>query len=92
MAVKFRKKAIKFLEKASPEEVAKIQKQLKKLFTAVEEQGIIPFSDFDIKKLKGEWEGFYRLRIGKVRVVFAVNFDSLDVEIYSIGSRGDIYK
>lgn len=92
MAVKFRKKAIKFLEKASPEEVAKIQKQLNKLFTAIEEQGIIPFSDFDIKKLKGEWEGFYRLRIGKVRVVLAVNFDSLDVEIYSIGSRGDIYK
>jgi mRNA interferase RelE/StbE len=62
------------LEKANPEEVAKIQESLNKLFTAVDEQRIIPFLNFDIKKLKREWEEFYRLRVGKVRVGFCSKF------------------
>ena len=92
MAVRFRKKAIKFLEKVSSEEVAKIQEQLRQLVFAVEEQGVIPFNDLDIKKMKGEWDGFYRLRIGKIRVLFTVNLDSADIEICVIGARGDVYK
>jgi mRNA interferase RelE/StbE len=65
---------------------------LSQILTAVEEQGIVPFSDLDIKRLRGEWEGSYRLRVGKVRVVFTVNFDSTDIEIYAVGFREDIYK
>ena len=92
MAVKFHKQAIKFLQKANPEDVAKIQGQLSQLLIAVEEQGIIPFTVLDIKKMKGEWEGFYRLRVGKIRVIFTVSLDSAHVEIYTIGARGDVYK
>jgi mRNA interferase RelE/StbE len=62
------------------------------LLIAVEEQGIIPFTVLDIKKMKGEWEGFYRLRIGKIRVIFTVSLDGADVEIYTIRARGDVYK
>jgi mRNA interferase RelE/StbE len=92
MAVKFHKQAIKFLQKANPEDVARIQGQLSQLLIAVEEQGVIPFTILDIKKMKGEWEGFYRLRVGKIRVIFTVSLDSADVEIYTIGARGDVYK
>ena len=92
MAVHFRKQPIKFLQTASPEDLARIQKQLNQLFTAIEEQGIIPFNDLDIKRMKGEWEGFYRLRIGKIRAIFTINLDSADIEVYAIGYRGDIYK
>ena len=92
MAVKFRKEAIKFLQKASPEDAARIQSQLNQLLVAVEEQGFIPFTDLDIKKMKGEWEGFYRLRVGKIRVVFSLSNDSDDIEVYIIGARGDVYK
>jgi mRNA interferase RelE/StbE len=92
MAVKFHKQAIKFLHKANPEDVARIQGQLSQLLLAIEEQSIIPFTVLDIKKMKGEWEGFYRLRVGKIRVIFTVSLDSADVEIFTIGSRGDIYK
>lgn len=92
MAVKFRKQAIKFLQKTTLEDAAKIQGQLSQLLIAIEEQGIIPFNDLDIKKMKGEWEWFYRLRIGKIRVIFAVNLDSASIEIYTIGARGDVYK
>jgi mRNA interferase RelE/StbE len=92
MAVKFRKEAINFLQKASPEDAARIQSQLNQLLVAVEEQGFIPFMDLDIKKMKGEWEGFYRLRIGKIRVIFSLSNDSDDIEVYIIGARGDVYK
>ena len=59
---------------------------------AVEEQGIIPFTELDIKKMKGNWKGFYRLRVGKNRVIFTVDFNSKEITIFAIGSRGDIYK
>ncbi len=49
MAVKFRKQAIKFLEKANSEELENIRNQIKIIMIAVEEQGIIPFTDLDIK-------------------------------------------
>ena len=92
MAVKFRKQAVKFLQKANSEDVAKIQSQLNQLLIAIEQQGIIPFTELDIKKMRGEWEGFYRLRVGKIRVIFIVDFDSSQLEVYTIGARGDVYK
>ncbi len=92
MAVKFRKEAIKFLQKASPEDAARIRSQLNQLLVTVEEQGFIPFTDLDIKKMKGEWEGFYRLRVGKIRVIFALSNDFNGIEVYTIGARGDVYK
>ncbi len=91
MAVKFHKQAIKFLQKANPEDFTRIQGQLSQLLIAVEDQGVIPFTALDIKKMKGEWEGFYRLRVGKIRVIFTVSLDSAELEIYTIGtSRASI--
>lgn len=92
MAVKFRKQAIKFLEKSNPEELKNIREQIKLITIAVEEQGIIPFTKLNIKKMKGDWKGFYRLRIGKNRIIFTVDFNLRDIIIYAIGARGDIYK
>ncbi|MBE9171485.1 type II toxin-antitoxin system RelE/ParE family toxin [Pleurocapsales cyanobacterium LEGE 06147] len=92
MAVKFRKQAIKFLEKSNPQEIENIRSSIQLITLAVEEQGIIPFTELDIKKMKGDWKGYYRLRIGKNRVIFTIDFNSKDIIIYAIGARGDIYK
>lgn len=92
MAIKFRKKASKFLEKANLEDAERIQEKLNLLITMVEDHRILPFIELDIKKMKGEWEGFYRLRIGNIRVIFSVNLDCAEVEVYAIGTRGDVYK
>ncbi len=92
MVIKFRKDAIKFLEKATLEDASRIREKLNELLTFVEEQGIIPFMELDIKNMRGNWDGFYRLRIGKFRIVFSVDFDSDEIEIYTIGARGDVYK
>lgn len=92
MAIKFRKQAIKFLEKADPDTLSRIQEKLNQLATTIEEQSIIPFTELDIKQMKGEWEGFYRLRGGNVRLIFTVELASGNIEVYAIGSRGDVYK
>ena len=42
--------------------------------------------------MKGDWKGYYRLRVGKNRIIFTVDFNSRDIIVYAIGSRGDIYK
>jgi mRNA-degrading endonuclease RelE of RelBE toxin-antitoxin system len=49
--------------KANLEDAEKIQEKIFQLLAFVEEQAIIPFTELDIKKMKGDWEGFYRLRI-----------------------------
>ena len=45
----------------------------------------------DIKKMRGEWEGFYRIRKGKWRVVAGFDFNSSSVFIEDIDWRGNIY-
>ena len=45
----------------------------------------------DIRKMKGEWEGFYRIRKGKWRIIAEFNFDSNSVFIEDIDWRGNIY-
>ena len=46
----------------------------------------------DIKKLRGNWDGFLRLRIGKIRVIFKLDIENKVVEIYKAGIRGKVYK
>ena len=50
MAVRFRKQAINFLQKSNPEELENIREQIKSITIAVEEQGIIPFTDLRYQK------------------------------------------
>jgi mRNA interferase RelE/StbE len=46
----------------------------------------------DIRKLRGEWEGFYRLRVGKSRIIFSIDEENEIIRIHDIGYRGNIYK
>jgi mRNA interferase RelE/StbE len=92
MVVRFRKQAFKFLQKSIPNLAAEIQAQLSQIDMAIALQSIIPFTELDIKQMKGEWAGYYRLRIGAIRVIFSVDEKSGNVDVYKIGSRGDVYK
>lgn len=92
MSIKFRKNALKFLESCEGETLANIRLRLNQLATYVEAHSLIPFNELDIKKMKGSWKGFYRLRLGKIRVIFALNLNLGDIEIYTIGLRKDVYR
>lgn len=46
----------------------------------------------DIKKLKGVWAGFYRIRKGKLRIIVEFDFDNASVLVEEIDWRGSAYK
>ena len=46
----------------------------------------------DIKKLKGDWQGFYRIRKGKLRIIFELSFDEHLIYVARIDQRGNVYK
>lgn len=48
--------------------------------------------NINIKKLKGEWEGFYRIRDGKLRIIAEFKFEDRFVYIEEIDWRGNAYK
>ena len=48
--------------------------------------------NIDIKKLKGKWQGFYRVRIGRIRIIAEFDFESSVVFIEKIDWRGNAYK
>lgn len=45
----------------------------------------------DIKKMKGEWSGFYRIRKGKYRIIASFDFEMNSVFIEVVDWRGNIY-
>lgn len=80
------KKVIKFLQRRSESEKKSIKRKIDLL-----EQNPIKNENQDIKQLKGV-ENVYRLRIGKIRLVYQVLNEKLVVILFSAGMRGDIYK
>ena len=85
------KNAIKFLKKISVKESEKIKNKISFLLSLAEKPESIIYGELDVKPLKGDWEGFSRLRIGKVRVIFTVDLMQDELLIYAIDFRGDIY-
>ena len=55
-------------------------------------QGVLPYRRLDIRRLRGEWECFLRLRVGDIRVIFRLDFDTKTVYIYHIRRRRSAYK
>jgi len=50
-----------------------------------------PFSGRDIKKMKGEYKGYYRITTDGYRIIYRVEKDNI-ISVVSIGPRGKIYK
>jgi mRNA interferase RelE/StbE len=51
-----------------------------------------PFFGPNIKKLKGEFEDYYRYRIGSFRLFYTIDKDRVIVFIVSIGDRKETYR
>lgn len=48
--------------------------------------------NINIKKLSGEWEGFYRIRFGRLRIIIEFQFERNRAYIEEIDWRGNVYK
>jgi mRNA interferase RelE/StbE len=51
-----------------------------------------PFFGTNIKKLKGEFKGLYRYRVGKFRIFYKIENNQILVIILDIDDRKDAYK
>jgi len=80
--VVLRRDAARILEKATPA-------MRRRLIVALERLKSKPHSG---KKLRGELEGLFSLRIGAMRAVYGVDTERNVVVVLAIGPRGDIYK
>lgn len=45
----------------------------------------------DIKKLKGRWAGFYRIRSGRMRIIAEFDFERSAICVEEIDWRGNVY-
>jgi mRNA interferase RelE/StbE len=50
----------------------------------------LPYLKFDLVKMKG-YENVYRIRIGKVRIIYRIDFKNKIIEILDANYRGRIY-
>ncbi|MEA1872143.1 MAG: type II toxin-antitoxin system RelE/ParE family toxin [Chloroflexota bacterium] len=74
--------AARTLEKATPA-------MIRRIIAALEKVKAKPDSG---KRLRGELEGLFSLRIGGMRAVYEVDAEKKAVVVLAIGPRGDIYK
>lgn len=72
----------------------RLEKELQiKVDEAVEKLKVNPWRrDLDAKKLHGEYKGYYRLRIGEVRLIYMVDRENSLVFIDALVHRGGAYK
>ncbi|RLB15123.1 MAG: hypothetical protein DRG35_04440 [Deltaproteobacteria bacterium] len=48
--------------------------------------------NIDVKKLKESWPGYYRIRMGKIRIIFDVDYKNKTAFVEKIDFRGNVYK
>ena len=75
-------KITKFLNSLDEKTKEKLKKRLAELKRD-------PFVGGDVKKLKGTSGDLYRLRIGKIRIIYCLT--QREIEIVDIDFRGNIY-
>jgi mRNA interferase RelE/StbE len=79
------KDSIKFVERLDK----KLKRKLGALFKTLK-LNPLPFKEYDLKKLKGT-RNFYRIRIGKIRVIYEIKELEKRIYIHFIGYRGKAY-
>ena len=85
--IDFSENSLKFLKKNNLKEDLIIEK-IKLVLRKFKGENI----NINVKKLRGEWEGFYRIRVGKLRIIFEFQFENYRVYIEEIDWRGSAYK
>ncbi len=79
------KEAIKNYKKCDTNDKKKIDKCFKELNKN-------PYISNNIKRLHGELKGLFRYRIGDMRIIYKIEENNVLVIVFSIASRGNVYK
>lgn len=73
---------LKKLSKLKKERIKNILSQLKRH----------PLDLSNVKSMIGNWEGYHRIRVGNIRIIFWIDEGEHIVYVDHIGPRGDVYK
>jgi mRNA interferase RelE/StbE len=84
--IEYSKDIEKFIDKQDVH--IEVREELKKFLIKMKGGSV----NIDLKKLVGEWEGYYRLRKGRLRIIFALNKTDKVLFVDRIDFRGDVYK
>ena len=85
--IDFSTNSLKFLERNNIKEIFIIDK-IKLVLRKFKGEVV----NIDIKKLAGKWEGFYRIRFGRLRIIVEFQFERCVAYIAEIDWRGNVYK
>ncbi len=88
--VLYHKRALKALERLDKRTKARVEQAIENLLGCLEDG--TGCRSLDIKRLYGEWEGFYRLRIGWLRVIYLPVWEERTLKIYNFVFRSKAYK
>lgn len=84
--INIKETSLKFIESLQKND----RKRLKGAILVLKEDPV-PIKSLDIAKLKGE-KNKYRIRKGKLRIVYEVMWEQKMILIHRVDFRGDIYK
>lgn len=84
--IDYTREADKFIKKHKIQ--YEIRNEIIKLIHKIKGENI----NINLKKLEGDWEGYYRLRKGKIRIIFSINTSDKIIIIEKVDFRGNIYK
>ena len=84
--IKIKRKALKTLAKTDRK-----QKQKIKSVILILKNDPIPFKKADVYKLKG-YDNTYRIRMGKIRIVYEVLWNEKTILIHYVGPREKAYE
>ena len=85
-ALEYSKDSDKFLNK-QPHLKENLIEELKKFILKLEGETI----NIDVKKLSGNWEGYYRIRKGDLRILIQIDVTERKIYIAKIDFRGSVY-
>lgn len=82
--IRIKKRALKFLSNLKNE-----KENTERLFLLLKDNPV-PAKSLDVSKLKG-LKNTYRIRIGKIRIVYEVKWDERMILVHRISFRKDVY-
>jgi mRNA interferase RelE/StbE len=84
--IDYSRNADKFIQKHNVR--IKVRNEIKKFLIKMKGKNV----NIDLSKLSGEWQGYYRIRKGKLRIIFEVSKSARVLFVEKIDFRGDVYK
>ncbi|MFH1336303.1 MAG: type II toxin-antitoxin system RelE/ParE family toxin [Candidatus Zixiibacteriota bacterium] len=78
-------RAVRHLKRLPKAQKQRIKQSLKELEGGISDRA-------DVKSMMGEWKGYYRIRIGDIRIIFWIDRKLKTIYVDHIGARGNVYK